>query len=295
MFKLQTIIACKKPTYNRIIFDDFAMFEIYRPLVYHSTMPRRLLIGDLHGAYRCLLDVLDACRFEFGKDHLYFTGDVADGYPEVFECIRFFRQLKNFHPVIGNHDIWLQNYLAYGISPANWLSQGGIHSVSSFKKSGLSKDGLADYAEYLSTWPYAVLEENFCLMHAGPSEATPYDVLGLLAKLKRKLYERTASEVSDYRKIPEISAVWSRDYYYSALDHVNGMKPLMKPFEPGIEFFVGHTPVLDGIPFICKKYRLINIDTGTGYGGRLTIIDMDSLEYWQSRRSEELYPGHSPR
>ncbi len=258
-------------------------------------MPRRLLIGDLHGAYRCLMDVLDACRFEFGVDHLYFTGDAADGYPEVFDCIRFFRQLKNFHPVIGNHDIWLQNYLAYGISTANWLSQGGIHSISSFKRSGLTNEGLKDYALYLSTWPYTVLEDDFCLMHAGPSPSTTYDVLRLLSNEKRNLYERTATEVSDHRRIPEISAVWSRDYYYSALDFCHGMKPLMKPFEPELEFYVGHTPVVDGIPFVSKKYHLINIDTGTGYGGRLTIIDMDSLEYWQSRSAEELYPGHRPR
>ena len=258
-------------------------------------MSRRLLIGDLHGAYRCLMDVLETCRFEFGKDHLYFTGDVADGYPDVFECLRFFRQLKNFHPVIGNHDIWLQNYLAYGASYSTWLEQGGNHTVSSFKKAGLTREGLFDYAEYLATWPYVILESSFCLMHAGPSIYTTLDSLILLSKMKRNLYERTASEVSDYKKIPEISAVWTRDYYYSALDCIHGMKPLMQPFEPKIRFFVGHTPVLGGIPFIDNKYNLVNVDTKTGYGGRLTILDMDSLEYWQSRSAEELYPGHAPR
>lgn len=51
------------------------------------------------------------------------------------------------------------------------------------------------------------------------------------------------------------------------------------PFDTDKMIFVGHTPTK---PFISDKYHLVALDTVSGYNGPLTLMDMDTLKYWQS-------------
>lgn len=55
-----------------------------------------------------------------------------------------------------------------------------------------------------------------------------------------------------------------------------------EPFETDKTIFVGHTPTLDGKPFISERYHLVALDTGAGGNGPLTLMDMDTLGYWQA-------------
>jgi serine/threonine protein phosphatase 1 len=58
------------------------------------------------------------------------------------------------------------------------------------------------------------------------------------------------------------------------------------------EVFVGHTPTLvygaDKPLHFCNIWML---DTGAGWSGRLTIMDVETKEYWQSDPTPELYGG----
>lgn len=56
----------------------------------------------------------------------------------------------------------------------------------------------------------------------------------------------------------------------------------VEPFETDRTIFVGHTPTLDGKPFISERYHLVALDTGAGGNGPLTLMDMDTLGYWQA-------------
>jgi serine/threonine protein phosphatase 1 len=47
---------------------------------------RAFVIGDLHGAYKALEQCLDRSGFDYENDVLIQLGDIADGYPEVYEC-----------------------------------------------------------------------------------------------------------------------------------------------------------------------------------------------------------------
>ena len=100
-------------------------------------MGRRLVIGDLHGSYKALMQCLERSHFIPEEDTLYSVGDIADGYPEVYECLSFLKDLPSFHPVIGNHDAWLQNWLSSKAAPDIWTSQGGSKSIASFKQKNI--------------------------------------------------------------------------------------------------------------------------------------------------------------
>ena len=59
---------------------------------------------------------------------------------------------------------------------------------------------------------------------------------------------------------------------------------------PFSHIFIGHTNTLkwrtDKPMHVANIY---NIDTGAGHNGRLTIMNIETKEYWQSDLVEELY------
>ena len=48
---------------------------------------RRLVFGDVHGNYECLIDALTKAKFNPGKDMLYGLGDYVDGHPDTKKLI----------------------------------------------------------------------------------------------------------------------------------------------------------------------------------------------------------------
>jgi serine/threonine protein phosphatase 1 len=62
------------------------------------------------------------------------------------------------------------------------------------------------------------------------------------------------------------------------------------------EIYIGHTPVTrieKTIPI--KKACIWNVDTGAAFKGSLTIMDVDSKEFWQSEPLNHLYPNEKGR
>ncbi|MGN1394656.1 MAG: symmetrical bis(5'-nucleosyl)-tetraphosphatase [Succinivibrionaceae bacterium] len=67
-------------------------------------------IGDVHGCYNELQNLLQLCKFAPKKDELIFTGDIIGRGPEPLKVVEFIRSLKNrAHLVLGNHDL---NFIA---------------------------------------------------------------------------------------------------------------------------------------------------------------------------------------
>ena len=132
-------------------------------------MGRRLVIGDLHGSYKALMQCLERSHFIPEEDTLYSVGDIADGYPEVYECLSFLKNLPSFHPVIGNHDVWLQNWLSSKAAPDIWTSQGGSKSIASFKQKRISEEEKNEIAEWMGSWPYVIMLSDASIMHGGPA------------------------------------------------------------------------------------------------------------------------------
>ena len=67
-------------------------------------------------------------------------------------------------------------------------------------------------------------------------------------------------------------------------------------FEHYSEIYIGHTPTTNyNQTFPMKAYKLWNIDTGAGFKGKLTIMDVDTKEFWQSDVLPSLYPTEKGR
>jgi serine/threonine protein phosphatase 1 len=51
-------------------------------------------------------------------------------------------------------------------------------------------------------------------------------------------------------------------------------------------------PTINGpITIPMNRLNIWNLDTGGGYDGCLTVMDIDSKDFWQAPRTKELYPG----
>ena len=88
---------------------------------------RTLVIGDIHGGLKALVQLLD--RAEVTKDDtLIFVGDYVDGWSESSFTIRYLIELSRTNNCIiikGNHDLWCENWLREGITHHTWLYHGG--------------------------------------------------------------------------------------------------------------------------------------------------------------------------
>jgi serine/threonine protein phosphatase 1 len=232
---------------------------------------RRFAIGDIHGNYKALVQCLDIVDFDFENDELISLGDICDGYPDTHLCVQLLMKIKHLVWIKGNHDIWAQNWMQgfmdmRELEAQSWLDNGGESTRDCYM------DNYEMAAEQRRFWiekpvPYHRIDD-IGFVHA--------DVNPLLKFNEHVGYSRNI-------------LFWGRDLVKAAeqrpddtIEYAEGIKVL----------FVGHTARYNG-PIITKS--LINLDTGAGWAGRLTIMDIDTKEYWQSRTGPELYPGYKHR
>ena len=247
------------------------------------------VMGDLHGAHKALLQCLNRSGFDYEKDLLIQLGDVADGYSEVFECVEELLTIKNLIAIKGNHDDWFNEFINTGFHPVSW-NHGGNSTISSYLKNtgncSLILSSSRDYktsltpADIPSTHreffekqrPYYILN-NRCFLHAGFDRFLPFE-------------EQNETEF-----------YWNRDLWWDALDFHN-QDADWNNFELSTDFdeiYIGHTPTLEqGTVKPITIHHITNVDTGVRHGGRLTIMNISTKQYWQSDPADTLYsnPDH---
>ncbi|NOZ75694.1 MAG: serine/threonine protein phosphatase [FCB group bacterium] len=225
---------------------------------------RILAVGDIHGGFKALLQALERARFTPQSERLISLGDVCDGWSQTRETIEYLRTLPNVILIRGNHDLWTQNWMETGLAHAEHRRQGGQATLDSYR-GGIPEN----HRQFLqAAQPYHVDENNQLFVHAGFEP----DVSLEKQDVDRFYWDRSLYMAAAHQKekfhIPEFTRV-----------------------------FIGHTPTLkvqpDATPVIWGN--LINLDQGAGWEGRLTVMDVNSLEYWQSDRVMDLYPGEPGR
>src|SRR5690606_3252154 len=79
-------------------------------------------IGDIHGHFSAVQDVLDRARFDPAVDRLFSVGDLIDRGAESVQALKWLDQ-PWFHAVRGNHEDYVIRYRRVDI--ANWIRNGG--------------------------------------------------------------------------------------------------------------------------------------------------------------------------
>lgn len=232
------------------------------------------VIGDIHGSLKALIQVLERSPVKKG-DRLIFIGDYVDGWSESSELIEYLLSIENTYECIflkGNHDEWCKNFLFTGQQPLIWTQQGGQATLNSYRKTGyFLEDSHKHFFKKLHN--YYIDEDNRAFVHGGYTSPKG---------LGHESYQ------SDY--------YWDRNLWQMYALPSKNSKDLPKLLRPHEEIFIGHTATTNwNTTKPMNACNVWNIDTGAGWEGVLTIMDVESKEYWQSDYSKDLYPNDKGR
>ena len=244
-------------------------------------MSRKLVIGDIHGGLKAIHQVLERANVT-KNDTLIFLGDFVDGWSESPAVLDFLIALQKKQSCIfirGNHDELLLDWLLgnnENIDEKLWFQHGGEATVKSYQNiDAETKEKHIDFLKSLQD--YYLDDENRLFIHAGFT-----NMKGVEHEFFKPLF------------------YWDRTLWETALaiDNQLSKDAITYPLRLKIynEIFIGHTPVTkinQTIPV--NKACVWNVDTGAAFKGKLTIMDVDTKEFWQSDALPELYPNENGR
>ncbi len=234
---------------------------------------RTMVIGDIHGGLKALKQVLDLAKVT-NNDKLVFLGDYVDGWSESPELLDFLIQLNRTHKCVfirGNHDDLVCDWLENGTENLMWHKHGGESTINAYKNVSDSKKH--SHIQFLkSLHNYHIDDNQRLFVHAGFSNMNGVE----------------------HEYFPNV-VFWDRTLWETAMsldpNLSKNSKFYPKRFSLYNEIYIGHTPVTRIGETIPMNFANVwNVDTGAAFKGKLTIMDVDSKEFWQSDSLPSLYP-----
>lgn len=239
---------------------------------------KTFVIGDIHGGHKALLQCFERSQFNKETDKLIALGDITDGWPEIDKCIEELKTVKNLIYILGNHDEWTRRLLTADVfeqirkqkfsrfshaqEVGSWVNQGGLSTVECYDNNPLFES----HMQFLQdAKPYYLDSDNRLFVHGGFDWDEPIENQHFM------------------------ELCWNRELTDGMVKGRNYCKDYK-------EVYVGHTPTLyykSKVPLNYKNFWML--DTGATYTGSMTIMDIDTKDYWQSDQVMTLYPTHPGR
>lgn len=243
-----------------------------------SKHKRTFVIGDIHGANKALTQVLERAEVQ-PDDTLIFLGDYVDGWSESPQVINSLIQLNQTHNCIfikGNHDALFLEWQRTRKYNQNWLNHGGQATLEAYEE--IDRTTLKIHVEFFENLNhYHVDDQKRLFVHAG--------------------FTNVHGVSNEY--FPEM-VYWDRSLWEMVLamdkklSEEDPLYPLrLKHYK---EIYIGHTPTIrieKTTPV--QMDRVWNMDTGAAYKSPLTIMNIDTKEFWQSDDVNTLYPDEIGR
>ncbi len=201
-------------------------------------------VGDIHGCYDALEELLDRLPIDFEKDLLIFLGDYIDRGPSPRRVVDIILELVETYPgriitLSGNHEWMFKRYLK-GIEPEVFLFNGGEATLKDYFKNGRLEIP-EDHRRFFDSLKLYYETEDYIFVHAGIRPGVP-------------LNEQDEEDL-----------LWIREGFY---------------FYPGKfpkKVVFGHTPFPEPLDLEDR----IGIDTGCVYGGKLTAVELPEQKFYQ--------------
>ena len=244
-------------------------------------------IGDVHGCYKELKELLSKISFNPTTDTLWFSGDIVNKGPKSYEVISYIMDLPNANTVLGNHDMYLLA-LSQGLLPPD--KPNTLTPI-------LDAPNLKDIIAWLRSRPFLHTEGNNVLVHAGIYHSWSIaDAAGYAAELSSILQsdnwvsllenmygdtpskwhndltgnERARCLINIFTRMRFLTPSLELDFEH--IGHPSENKDLIPWYEAksdnlqATKVFFGHWSMLGGNS---NNSRCIAIDGGCVYGGEL--------------------------
>ena len=239
---------------------------------------RTLAVGDIHGGLKGLNQLIERTNVS-SDDALIFLGDYVDGWSEAAQVIQRLIDLSKTNACIfikGNHDVWCEKWLSTGDVNEVWFKNGGKETIESYKDfSEEEKQTHLHFFEALKL--YHIDSENRLFLHAG------------FTSMKGVEKELNTENFYFDRTLWEMALTFDKNIKLDSLIYPNRLKKYS-------EIYIGHTPTTnfgEDKPMNCAN--IWNVDTGATFKGKLSAIDIDTKEIFQSNKVMDLYPDEIGR
>ena len=241
-------------------------------------MKRTLVFGDIHGALRALIELIQKINLH-QTDRLIFLGDYVDGWSQSAQTIDYLIALGKTNDCIfikGNHDVWAQDWLSGKQPNETWLRHGGRETIESYKNYPKELRSL-HLIFFNNLQNYFIDKENRLFIHAG------------FSSMHGPVKEMYASNFS-----------WDRTLWEMALAMDKALVRTSKLFPKRLllfnEIYLGHTPTTNyDVAVPMQACNVCNADTGAAFFGKISAIDIETKKYWQSEACYKLYPNETGR
>lgn len=229
---------------------------------------RVLAVGDIHGMYDKLINLIDMVHFDPDYDLLVFLGDYVDRGPDSVRCLQYVYDLKEIFGdsvvcLLGNHEVMMSSYYLRKRGICNelmmdyadsWFDNGGMKTFEQLEQ--LDKKTCNRLIDWVTDMPVSFRYKKYFFCHAGVDPDVPLDFQ------------------------TDFDLLWARGEWkerYHGVDTV----------------VVGHSPVQNlkkrssfGKKLVVPQFfenRVIMCDTGAFMsGGRLSCVDVLSGKFWQA-------------
>lgn len=207
------------------------------------------VISDVHGCYNTLMALLQKLP---KNANIIFLGDLCDRGLYSKEVIEFVKS-NNYPCILGNHDFYLLDNIEACLNGAlvRWNVKsymGGIETIENYKKD-LSL--LSSHIDWLKTLPQYLIIEKYFITHAF---CMPY--------FKRRDDKTKSHAMMVNRLTDEKEWIWDWEKDWQSYDYIN---------------IYGH----ESSKHVIKKHNYICIDTACVYGGKLTALNLATLDIIQ--------------
>jgi len=240
-------------------------------------MGKRFVIGDIHGRISALKQCLERCKFNYDEDKLILLGDLVDGGCSSYLVIEELLKIKNIVFVLGNHCFWFLKNMNSGWKGQEWVQQGGANTLKSYG-GVIYKDTWGEiiyvetdninvpvtHQDFFNRGKYYHIEDNMLFVHGGIDPEKSIDKQDREKLLwDRMLIDIAREEEINYQLKHETAEIPIK---FGGFDYI----------------FVGHTSTWAYSRIPIKYCNVWCLDQGAGWLGKLSIMDIDSKEYWQS-------------
>lgn len=200
---------------------------------------RTIVVGDIHGCYDELEDLLEAVNFG-DNDRLVSVGDLITKGPKSREVLERFMTEPRFSSVIGNHDLAIRR---------RWNGEKFKLKSSQKPTHKALKKEKHHFLPFLNALPFMIDLETHLVVHAGirPDVALHSQTTEDLTELRSLGPDRTARD----------GTPWYSEY--------SGEKVVL----------FGHWPA----PEPRWGKNAIGLDTGCVYGNKLTAYILETGEF----------------
>jgi predicted phosphodiesterase len=200
---------------------------------------RTIVVGDIHGCYDELEDMLSEVRFE-ASDRLISVGDLITKGPKSREVLERFMSDPQFSAVMGNHDLALRR---------KWNGEKVKLKDSQKPTHKELKKNKERYVAYLNSLPFMIDLGTHLVVHAGMRPGVA-------------LHSQTSEDLTELRSIGKDRTARDGTPWYEVYD---GEKVVL----------FGHWPA----PKPRHGKRAIGLDTGCVYGNELTAYVIETGEF----------------